>query len=40
VKFLPDGKTFVMVKAEPPITQFNVVLNWLEEVKRLVPPGN
>ncbi len=37
-----DGQRFVMVKAasdagERPLTQINVVLNWFEELKRLVP---
>jgi len=37
----PDGDRFIMIKpeegSEP--TQINVVLNWGEELKRLVPPG-
>jgi hypothetical protein len=39
----PDGQRFLMVKpsgqdqAEP--TQFNVVLNWFEELKQKVPTG-
>ncbi len=34
----PDGQRFVMVKqAETSATQINVVLNWFEELKRLVP---
>ena len=38
----PDGQRFFGVKAEPreptpPTTQINVVLNWLEEVRRKVP---
>jgi serine/threonine-protein kinase len=36
----PDDQQFVMVKAseqESPPTQINVVLNWFEELKRLVP---
>jgi len=34
----PDGQTFVMVQeAEVEQTQINVVLNWFEELKRLVP---
>ncbi len=36
----PDGKRFLMVQlGEPPAphTQYNVVLNWFEELKRLVP---
>ena len=36
----PDGDRFIMIKpdeeSEP--TQINVVLNWFEELKRLVPP--
>ncbi len=33
----PDGKTFVVVKQPPPVTEFNVVLNWFEELERRVP---
>ncbi len=38
----PDGQRFVMIKessdqGEKPLTQINVVLNWFEELKRLVP---
>ncbi len=34
----PDGKRFLMIKEEEsPTTQVNVVLNWFEELKRLVP---
>ncbi len=36
----PDGKRFLMIKAseqEVTVTQINVVLNWFEELKRLVP---
>jgi serine/threonine-protein kinase len=33
-----DGQRFVMVKAEG-TGQINVVLNWFEELKRLVPPN-
>jgi len=38
----PDGQRFVMVKeasdeGERSATQINVVLNWFEELKRLVP---
>jgi hypothetical protein len=39
----PDGQRFLMIKpieqeqAAP--TQINVVLNWTEELKRLVPTG-
>ncbi len=36
-----DGQRFVMVQAgqeqQEPVTQINVVLNWFEELKRLVP---
>jgi serine/threonine-protein kinase len=38
---LPDGQHFVMVEVDweaSRITHFNVVLNWFEELKRLVPP--
>ncbi len=39
----PDGRRFVMVtdqnQAEAqPVTRINIVLNWVEELKRLVPP--
>jgi eukaryotic-like serine/threonine-protein kinase len=35
----PDGHRFLMVKGSPrpPATRINVVLNWSEELKRLVP---
>ena len=35
----PDGERFVMMKKVElePLTQINVVLNWFEELKRLVP---
>jgi serine/threonine-protein kinase len=34
----PDGQRFLMIKeGEPGQTQINVVLNWFEELKRLVP---
>ena len=32
-----DGQRFVMVKDESNATRLNVVLNWFEELKRLVP---
>jgi hypothetical protein len=33
-----DGQRFLMVKEEPPSpTQINVVVNWFEKLKRLVP---
>jgi serine/threonine-protein kinase len=38
----PDGKRFIMITDEEQQlkpTQINVVLNWFEELKRLVPPG-
>jgi serine/threonine-protein kinase len=36
----PDGRRFVMVKEmNPPHQRIAVVLNWFEELKRLVPPG-
>jgi eukaryotic-like serine/threonine-protein kinase len=40
---MPDGKHFVFIQNAPhsvKVTQINVVLNWLEELKRRVPPGN
>jgi len=38
----PDGQRFLMIKAgeqESPPTQVNVVLNWSDELRRLVPAG-
>jgi serine/threonine-protein kinase len=39
----PDGQKFLMLKPtdqkQPALTQINVVLNWTEELKRLVPTG-
>ena len=37
----PDGQRFLMIKeSEQQVTQINVVLNWFEELKRLVPTDN
>jgi eukaryotic-like serine/threonine-protein kinase len=36
----PDGQRFLAIRnvnPEPPVNQINVVLNWVEELKRLVP---
>jgi hypothetical protein len=33
----PDGQRFVMVKEESGAGRLNVVLNWTEELNRLVP---
>jgi hypothetical protein len=36
----PDGQHFVMIEVDQEasrITHFNVVLNWFEELRRLVP---
>jgi hypothetical protein len=33
-----DSQRFVMVKEEAGAGRFNLVLNWTEELKRLVPP--
>ena len=33
----PDGQRFLMVKDDPGAARLNVVLNWTEELKRLVP---
>ncbi len=33
---MPDGRQFVMIREEP-LTHVNIVLNWFEELKRLVP---
>ena len=36
----PDGQRFVKLEMSlGPVTEFNVVLNWFEELKRLVPTG-
>jgi serine/threonine-protein kinase len=39
----PDGRRFLMLKPaeqqQTAATQINVVLNWTEELKRLVPTG-
>ena len=38
----PDGQRFLMIKESEEaltVTQLNVVLNWFEELKRLVPVG-
>ena len=38
---LPDGQHFVMVEIDweaSRITHFNVILNWFEELKHIVPP--
>lgn len=35
----PDGQRFVMVKKGDTTVELNVVLNWFEELKRLVPSG-
>jgi len=37
----PDGQRFLMVQAQERDTgQINVILNWFEELKRLVPTEN
>jgi hypothetical protein len=39
----PDGQRFLMIKEseeQPSAAQLIVVLNWFEELKRLVPSGN
>ncbi|MFB3141670.1 MAG: TolB family protein, partial [Acidobacteriota bacterium] len=36
----PDGQRFLMIKREREEAQINVVLNWFEELKRLVPTDN
>ncbi len=33
----PDGQRFVMVKDESSSGRLNIILNWFEELKRLVP---
>ncbi len=34
---MPDGQKFLMIKRDQAPAQINVVLNWFEEIKRLVP---
>jgi hypothetical protein len=34
----PDGQRFLMIRNESSSGRLNVVLNWQEELKRLVPP--
>ena len=38
----PDGKQFVLMRtgAEVPLRQLHVVLNWFDELERLVPTDN
>ena len=36
----PDGQRFLMIKPDQESHQINVVLNWFEELKRLVPTDN
>ncbi len=39
----PDGQRFVMIKAseeQQESASINVILNWFEELKRLVPTDN
>ena len=36
----PDGQRFLMLKNVDKNPQINVVLNWFEELKRLVPTDN
>jgi hypothetical protein len=31
------GQRFLMVKAEPGSSRLNIVLNWFDELRRLVP---
>ena len=37
----PDGQRFLMVKSDTPTVprQLHLVVNWFEELKRLVPAG-
>lgn len=37
----PDGKHFLMIRRDPGSVprQLNVILNWFEELNRLVPTG-
>ena len=38
----PDGQRFVMLQRDAPATtnEVHIVLNWFQELKRLVPTGN
>ncbi len=39
----PDGQSFLIIQAGEHVeeaNQINVILNWFEELKRLVPTGN
>jgi len=41
----PDGKRFAVLKSQgteqaPAVNKVNIVLNWFDELKRRVPPGN
>jgi len=36
----PDGQRFLMIKREQAPAQINIILNWFEELKRLVPTDN
>ena len=40
---LPDGKRFILANPgdglKPAAPEIDIVLNWLEELRRLVPPG-
>jgi hypothetical protein len=33
----PDGQRFLMVKDDAASSRLNVLVNWLEELKRLAP---
>ena len=35
----PDGQRFVMVQEKRVVNRLQVVVNWFEELKRLVPTG-
>ncbi len=36
---MPDGQRFIAVEQAQGPTELSVVLNWFEELKRLVPTG-
>ena len=36
----PDGQRFLMIRTDEAPAHINVVLNWFEELKRLVPSDN
>jgi hypothetical protein len=37
MSWIADGQRFVMIKDEASSARLNVVLNWTEELQRLIP---